>query len=95
MVAKKHQAGFRSIIDLMVAVENAAGEKVVLSWGEIYYPSALHRILIADRVAPIIPSETKENWPLPDAMKLVCGNDLVSERGISTRRPASPSSRRR
>ena len=84
IVAKKNQAEFRSVIDLMVAVENQQGEKVILSWGEIYYPSALHRILIADRVAPIIPSETKENWPLPDEMKLVCGNDLVSERNISS-----------
>jgi len=84
VVAKKNQAEFRSIIDLLVAVENQKGEKVVLSWGEIFYPSALHRILIADRVAPIIPSETKENWPLPEAMKLVCGNDLVSERNISS-----------
>jgi hypothetical protein len=82
IVAKKNQAEFRSIIDLLVAVENAQGDKIILSWGEIYYPSALHRIIIADRVAPIIPSETKENWPLPDSMKLVCGNDLVSERNI-------------
>jgi hypothetical protein len=84
IVAKKNQAEFRSIIDLLVAVENQKGEKVILSWGEIYYPSALHRILIADRAAPIIPSETKENWPLPDAMKLVCGNDMLSERNIGS-----------
>lgn len=84
IVAKKNQAEFRSIIDLMVAVENQKGEKVILSWGEIYYPSALHRILIADRAAPIIPSETKENWPLPNTTKLVCGNDLVSERNIGS-----------
>lgn len=80
VVAKKNEAEMSSVIDLLVAVENAQGDKVVLSWGEIYYPTALHRILIADRVAPIIPSETKENWPLPDAMRLVCGNDLISER---------------
>ncbi len=80
VVAKRNEAEFRSVIDLLVAVENAQGDKVVLSWGEIYYPTALHRVLIADRVSPIIPSETKENWPLPDAMRLVCGNDLISER---------------
>ncbi len=80
VVAKKNEAEMRSLIDLLVAVENDRGDKVVLSWGEIYYPTALHRILIADRVAPIIPSETKENWPLPGAMRLVCGNDLISER---------------
>jgi hypothetical protein len=79
-VAKKNQAEFRSVIDLLVAVENARGDKVILSWGEIFYPTALHRILIADRAAPIIPSETKESWPLPDSMRLVCGNDLISER---------------
>jgi hypothetical protein len=84
VVAKKNQAEFRPIIDLLVAVENAKGEKVILSWGEIYYPSALQRIIIADRVAPIIPSETKENWPWPETMKLVCGNDLVSERNIGS-----------
>jgi hypothetical protein len=84
VVAKKNQAEFRSIIDLLVAVENAKGEKVILSWGEIYYPSTLHRVIIADRVAPIIPSETKENWPLPETVKLVCGNDLVSERNLSS-----------
>jgi hypothetical protein len=82
VVIKKNQTEFPPIIDLLVAIENAKGEKVILSWGEIYYPTALHRILIADRVAPIIPSETKENWPLPGSMKLVCGNDLVSERNI-------------
>ena len=84
VVAKKNQVEFNSIIDLLVAVENANGDKVILSWGEIYYPNTLHRILIADRVAPIIPSKTKENWPLPDAMKLVCGNDQISERNIKS-----------
>ncbi|MCJ7524151.1 MAG: hypothetical protein MUP71_02890 [Candidatus Aminicenantes bacterium] len=82
IVAKKNKAEFESIIDLLVMVENAKGEKVVLSWGEIYYPTALHRILIADRVAPIIPSKTREQWPLPEQTKLVCGNDLTSERNI-------------
>ena len=79
-VAKKNQAELSSVIDLLVAVENARGDKVILSWGEIYYPTALHRVLIADRVAPIIPTKTLENWPLPGAMRLVCGNDLISER---------------
>jgi len=82
IVAKKNKAEFKSIIDLLVAVEDQKGKKVVLSWGEIYYPTALHRILIADRVAPIIPSETREQWPLPERTKLVCGNDLISERNI-------------
>ena len=79
---RAHGAGFKPQTDLMVAVENAAGDKVVLSWGEVYYPAALHRVLIAVAAAPIIPGETKENWPLAGGVKLVCANDLLSERGI-------------
>lgn len=82
VVAKKHGAGFKPQTDLMVAVENAAGDKAVLSWGEIYYPAVLHRVLIAAAAAPIVPGETKENWPLAPGVKLVCANDLFSERGI-------------
>lgn len=82
VVAKKHGAGFRPQTDLLVAVENANGDKAVLSWGEIFYPAALHRMLIAAAAAPIIPGETKENWPLAAGVKLVCANDLYSERGI-------------
>jgi hypothetical protein len=82
VVAKKNAAEFRPLTDLLVAVENAKGEKAVLSWGEIYYPAALQRIIIADRAAPIIPSESKDDWPLPGSVKLVCANDMVSERNI-------------
>jgi len=82
VAARKHGADFKPQTDLMVAVENAAGEKAVLSWGEIYYPAALHRVLIAAAAAPIIPNESKENWPLAPGIKLVCANDLLSERGI-------------
>lgn len=82
VVAKKNGAGFPPPTDLLVAVENPVGEKVVLSWGEIYYPAAQHRVLIAAGAAPIVPGETKENWPLPGAVKLVCANDLLAERAI-------------
>jgi hypothetical protein len=82
VAARAHGAGFMPQTDLMVAVENAAGEKSVLSWGEIFYPAALHRVIIAASAAPIIPKETKESWPLAGAVKLVCANDLFSERGI-------------
>ena len=82
VVARKHGAGFKPQTDLMVAVENAVGEKAVLSWGEIYYPAIPHRVLIAAAAAPIIPNESQENWPLAAGVKLVCANDLLSERGI-------------
>jgi hypothetical protein len=74
---------FRPIIDLYVEVENAAGEKVVFSWGEIYYPNNLHKILIVSGVARIVPSKTKELWTLPVQSKIVAGSDLITERNIS------------
>ena len=80
--SRKHGVGFKPQTDLLVAVENAKGEKAVMSWGEIFYPAVLHRVIIARRAAPIIPVESKENWALPEGVKLVCANDLLSERGI-------------
>ena len=66
----------------MVLVENNNGDGVVFSWGEIYYPTVLHRIMVATEAARIIPSKTKEKWPLPKKAKLVCGNDLFANRNI-------------
>jgi hypothetical protein len=75
---------FRPIIDLYVEIENGKGEKVVFSWGEIYYPNNLHKILIASAVSRIVPSKTRELWPLPSESRIIAGNDLVSERNISS-----------
>lgn len=81
-VDKRNKEEFGSVIDLLVVVENTRGEKTVFSWGEIYYPSVLHRIIVATRVSRIIPSKTKEKWPLPEKIKLVCANDMMSERNL-------------
>jgi hypothetical protein len=81
-VDKKNQAEFNSVIDLLVLVENQKGEKAVFTWGEIYYPTVLHRILIATRMARIVPSKTGEQWPIGKNTKLVCAQDLVSERNV-------------
>ncbi len=58
------------------------GERVVLSWGELYYPVNLHKIIVATRVSPIIPSKTRDKWPIPKNFKIVFANDLISERNI-------------
>ncbi len=79
---KKNKQEFSPIIDLLVKVENRQGDKVVLSWGEIFYPAALHRIIVAAQVARIIPAKTGEMWPLPRQAKLVCGDDLFADRNI-------------
>lgn len=80
---KKNATEYPPIIDLYVEVSNDAGEKVVLSWGELYYPNNRHNIIIATDVARIVPSKTKDLWPLPSDRKLIVGNDLVTERNIS------------
>jgi len=83
ILEKKNREEFPPIIDLFVEIENAAGEKVVVSWGEIYYPNILHQIIIATDVARIVPSKTKDLWPLPAKRKLIMVNDLLTERNIS------------
>ena len=83
-VQKSNSEEFNSVIDLFVEIENAAGEKAVFSWGEIYYPNNLHKILIADRVSRIVPSKTNDLWALPAEGKIVAGSDLITERNISS-----------
>ena len=83
-IRKTNAEEFQSVIDLYVEIENSAGEKAVFSWGEIYYPNNLHKIILTTAVARIVPSKTKDLWVLPKTSKLVCGNDLVTERNINS-----------
>jgi hypothetical protein len=84
ILKKANAEEFRPIIDTYIEVENVKGEKVVFSWGEIYYPNSLNRIIIASGVSRIVPSKTKDLWPLPSESRIVEGNDLISERNISS-----------
>ena len=83
IIRKKNETEFKPVIDLYVEIENQKGEKVILSWGEIYYPNILHNCIIATDVARIVPSKSRDLWPLPSERKLVVGNDLITERNIS------------
>jgi len=83
ILKKKNEAEFPPIIDLYVEVENDKGEKVVFSWGELYYPIHRHEILIAAQVARIVPSKTKDLWHLPTDSRLVVASDLLTHRNIS------------
>ena len=83
-ILKTNAEEFQSVIDLYVEIENSSGEKAVFSWGEIYYPNNLHKIILATDVARIVPSKTKDLWVLPKTSKLVSGNDLVTERNINS-----------
>ena len=81
---KANAKEFSPVIDVYIEIENEKGEKVVFSWGEIFYPNNLHRILIADGVSKIVPSKTKDLWDLPSESKIISGNDLITERNISS-----------
>ncbi|NMC38189.1 MAG: hypothetical protein GYA41_07690 [Bacteroidales bacterium] len=81
---KANAEEFSPIIDLFVEIENGKGEKAVFSWGEIYYPSNLHRIIIASDVSRIVPTKTKDLWVLPAESRIIAGNDLITERNISS-----------
>jgi len=83
VLKKKNEAEFQPIIDLYVEIENELGEKAVFSWGEIYYPIHRHEIIIATQVARIVPSKTKDLWPVPTSSKLVVAADLLTHRNIS------------
>jgi len=81
---KLNSGEFNPIIDVYIEVENDKGQKVVFSWGEIFYPNNLHKIIIATSVSRIVPSKTRDLWPLPGESKIVAGNDLITERNISS-----------
>jgi len=83
VLAKKNAKDFRPIIDLYIEVENDKGDKVSISWGELYYPVHLHEIIIATKVMHIVPSKTKEYWPLPKESRLIIASDLLTCRNIS------------
>lgn len=82
-LVKKNAAGFNPIIDAYVEISNAAGEKAVFSWGEIFYPIHRHEIIIGTQVMQIVPSKTKDYWPLPEKARVVAAADLLTERNIS------------
>ncbi len=84
IVKKANATEFSQIIDMFIEIENDKGNKVVFSWGEIYYPNTLHKILVATGVSRIVPSKTREKWEIPPENKIVAGSDLITERNISS-----------
>jgi len=81
-IRKKNEQEFAPVVDLFVEVSNDKGDKVVFSWGEIFYANDLHKILIASSVMRIVPTKSKDLWPLPAASKIVAADDLLTERNI-------------
>lgn len=82
IIKKANESQYSSVIDLFAGIENDEGELAVFSWGDIYYPNNLHRIIIASSVSRIVPSKTNELWNLPEHSKIVSASDLITERNI-------------
>ncbi len=83
-ILKKNNANdFPPLTDLYIEIFNAEGQRVVISWGEIYYPNKQGQIIIAEKVMRIIPEKTGERWPLPEYGCVVVSNDLITSRNIS------------
>ena len=70
-------------IDLYLVISNDKGDSAVISWGEIFYPVHRHEIIIATKVMRIVPSKTKDLWPLPTETKIVVASDLITVRNIN------------
>lgn len=83
MIKKANAEVYNSIIDLYIEIENDEGEKTIFSWGEIYYPNNLHKIIITTDVSRIVPSKTNDLWILPEKSRLVVACDLITERNMS------------
>ncbi len=82
-VKKANEAEFKPAVDLYVIVENDKGEKVVFSWGELFYSKNNYRAVIVKTIRAINPSKMKMKWPLPETTVLVCGDDAFNFRSIS------------
>ncbi|MCF7790523.1 MAG: hypothetical protein K9L78_05250 [Victivallales bacterium] len=75
---------YNPFIELYLVIENAVGEKTVVTWAEIYYANNRYKNIIATEVTPVLPSFSDAEWPIPEKMKLVIGKDLLSERNIDS-----------
>lgn len=81
-IEKINKEEFDLIIDLFVRISNEDGDYTILSWGEIYYPVHRHEIIIATEVSPIVPTKSKEIWPIPEETRLIAAADLITARNI-------------
>ncbi len=80
---KKNAEDFRPNVDAYILITNNRGDTACYSWGEVFFPTNRHQILIATAVMHIVPEKSKDQWPLPDSAKVVVVSDLLTERNIS------------
>lgn len=86
LVKKAAGEVFPPPVDLFLEIHDNAGDVVVVSWGEVFYSRTPHRILVATRVSPIVPTKVKSVSALPARSLLVCADDLYAVRNLSAPR---------
>jgi len=79
---KVNKKDFKPFVDLYVVIENDAGKKVVVSWGELYYTKNIHSIILSKSVSSIRPSKINKVWPMPNVPRMIFSNDLFNDRYI-------------
>jgi len=90
-IKKDASSDFKKPIDMAIRVRNRSGEKVALSWGEVFYSNPAS-ILIGQRATPIRPHKGRDliprsNWPWLEQLdrkvgfpKLVISDDFHTDR---------------
>lgn len=86
LVKKTAGEVFPPPVDLFMEIHDNAGEVVVVSWGEVFYSRTPHRVLVATRVSPIVPTKVKSVSAMPSRSLLVCGDDLYAVRNLTAPR---------
>lgn len=79
---RKKANEFPPPVDLFLEISDAAGHVVMVSWGEVFFARTPHRILVATRISPIVPTKVKSAMPMPDSSMLVCADDLYGVRNL-------------
>ncbi|MBN1387657.1 MAG: hypothetical protein JW965_04375 [Bacteroidales bacterium] len=82
VVSKYNKGEFGLTSDIFVIVENDRGNRAVFSWGELFFTTHNHDIILATHVQPIFPVASDEKWTLPEKTRLVASNDYITVRNI-------------
>ncbi|MDY0297635.1 MAG: hypothetical protein RB296_09990 [Acidobacteriota bacterium] len=85
-ISKTDKDTFPPPLDLYLEIRDDRGGVVLVSWGEIFFARIPHRILVATRVSPIMPTKIKTACAVPESSLLVCADDLYDVRNLSAPR---------
>lgn len=77
---KKNSEEFRPNVDLYIEVENDKGEKVLFSWGEIFFTHHPNQVMIATEVLQVKPHKVDVDYPIGKNWRLIASGDYYNTR---------------